>query len=105
MKFVETSVFTRKITAAVSDDEYRLLQEALLRRPAHGVLIKGSGGVRKLRWRDEAGGKRGGIRAIYYWHAERELFLMLYVYSKTEQKDLSAAQVAALAKAVREEFK
>ena len=98
-------MFTRKIAALISDDEYRLLQEALLRRPGHGVLIKGSGGVRKLRWGDKAGGKRGGIRVIYYWHVQRELFLMLYVYSKTEQKDLSAAQVAALAKAVREEFR
>lgn len=105
MRFIETNVFTRKITSFVSDDEYRLLQEALLRRPGQGVLIKGSGGVRKLRWGDETRGKRGGIRVIYYWHVERELFLMLYVYSKAEQKDLSVAQVAALAKVVREEFK
>jgi mRNA-degrading endonuclease RelE of RelBE toxin-antitoxin system len=105
VKFIETSVFTRKITTLISDDGYRLLQEALLRRPGQGDLIKGSGGVRKLRWGDKARGKRGGIRVIYYWDVERELFLMLHVYSKAEQKDLSAAQVATLAKAVRQEFK
>jgi len=32
VKFVETSVFTRQITGLTSDDEYRLLQESLLRR-------------------------------------------------------------------------
>ena len=98
-------MFTRRITAHFSDDEYRHLQEALLRRPGHGDVIKGSGGIRKLRWGDETRGKRGGYRVIYYWHVGRELFLMLYVYSKTEQKDLTAAQITSLARAVREEFK
>lgn len=104
LKFIETRVFTRQITALASDDEYRLLQESLLRRPAHGVVIKGTGGIRKLRWGDQSRGKRGGLRVIYYWHVQRELFLMLYTYSKNEQKDLTADQKAILARAVRQEF-
>ena len=105
MKFVETSVFTRWITEVLSDDEYRLLQEALLRRPAQGVIIQDTGGVRKLRWAEQGRGKRGGLRVIYYWHAEREIFLMLYAYRKSEQQDLTAAQRKALAQAVRQEFR
>lgn len=105
MRFIETSVFTRQITSLTSDDEYRRLQESLLRRPAHGDLVPGTGGLRKLRWGDEARGKRGGLRVIYYWHVERELFLMLYAYSKSDRKDLTAAQKHALAKAVRQELK
>lgn len=105
MKFVETRVFTRRITEVLTDAEYQLLQESLLRRPAHGNLIKGTGGIRKLRWAEEGRGKRGALRVIYYWHVERELFLMLFVYSKTDQKDLTAEQKAALAKVVREEIK
>ena len=105
MKFVETTVFTRQVTALMADDEYRLLQESLLRRPAQGAVIKGTGGIRKLRWGDQGRGKRGGLRIIYYWHVERELFLMLYAYGKSEQKDLTAAQKDILARAVRQEFK
>jgi hypothetical protein len=105
VKFVETSVFTRRITEAMSDDEYRLLQEALLRRPAHGDLIKDSGGLRKLRWGAEGRGKRGSLRVIYYWHAGRELFLMLFVYSKSDQKDLTAAQRRVLAQVAQAEVK
>jgi len=105
VKFIETRLFTRQIASLTSDDEYRLLQESLLRRPAHGDLIKGTGGLRKLRWGEQSRGKSGGLRVIYYWHVERELFLMLYVYSKSEQKDLTAAQKKALAEAVRKEFK
>lgn len=105
MKFVETSVFTRRITEVVSDDEYRLLQEALLRRPTHGDLIEGTGGIRKLRWGEQGRGKRGGFRIIYYWNATREIFLMLYLYRKNEQKDLTAEQRRVLAKVVKQELK
>ncbi|MEA2464453.1 MAG: hypothetical protein QOJ98_2200 [Acidobacteriota bacterium] len=97
-------MFTRRILEALSDEEYRSLQEALLRRPAHGDLIEGTGGVRKLRWGEQGRGKRGSLRVIYYWHVKREMFLMLYVYRKSEQKDLTAAQRSTLANVVRQEF-
>ena len=105
VRFVETSVFTRHITDVLSDDDYRLVQEALLRRPAQGDLIEGTGGVRKLRWSEEGRGKRGGLRLIYYWHVEREIILMLFLYRKSEQKDLTAEQKRILAKAVQQELK
>ena len=105
MRFVETSVFTRRITDALLYDDYRLVQEALLRRPEQGDLIEGTGGVRKLRWKEVGRGKRGGLRLIYYWHAEREIILMLFLYRKSEQKDLTADQKRILAKAVQQEFK
>ena len=98
-------MFTRQVTDAVTDDEYRLLQESLVRRPEQGAIIQETGGVRKLRWRDEGRGKRGGLRIIYYWHSEREIFLMLYAYRKNEQSDLTATQRKLLAQAVRQEFK
>jgi hypothetical protein len=43
--------------------------------------------------------------SIYYWHSERQIFLMLFLYRKSEQNDLSASQRRILAKAVREEFR
>jgi hypothetical protein len=104
VRFIETSVFTRRIADALSDDDYRVLQEALLRRPAQGDLIEGTGGVRKLRWREAGRGKRGGLRLIYYWHADRELFLMLFLYRKSEQKDLTADQKRILANVVQQEI-
>jgi mRNA-degrading endonuclease RelE of RelBE toxin-antitoxin system len=105
MKFIETRAFTRRVVEALSDAEYRRLQETLLRRPTHGDLIRGTGGVRKLRWGDETRGKRGAYRVIYYWHSEREVFLMLFIYAKADQSDLSAEQRRALAKVVEEEFR
>ena len=49
--------------------------------------------------------KRGSFRVIYYWHAARQLFLMLYLYSKAEQGDLTAVQRRGLGKAIEENLK
>lgn len=105
MHFVETAAFTASVRRHLSDEQYRALQLALLLRPEQGALIPGGGGLRKLRWGAEARGKRSGVRLIYYWAVEEYICYMLYVYAKNEQGDLTPAQVKALARLVREEFK
>ena len=80
----------------MSDEDYRALQEALITRPESGDLIKGSGGLRKIRWKLEGQGTRGGVRIIYYWVSVKEQVRMLYVYRKSKQADLTPEQVATL---------
>jgi hypothetical protein len=104
MVIVETSVFTRRITAMLSDDNYRLLQNALLENPSLGDLIPGSGGLRKVRWALPGRGKRGGTRIIYYWTARRAVIVMLYAYAKNELENLTPAQLGVLANMVKAEF-
>jgi len=103
MIIIETSVFTRRIKALMSDDEYRELQEVLVNFPDMGVILQGSGGLRKVRWKLEGRGKSDGVRAIYYWMTEDEQLYMLYVYPKNEQEDLTPEQKKAL-KAVVERW-
>jgi hypothetical protein len=105
MRFVETPVFTRVITGQLDDEAYRRLQVALMLRPQQGAVIKGTGGLRKVRWARAGAGKRGGIRVIYYWAPTESAFYMLYAYSKNVQGDLTAAQIGVLGALVREEFK
>lgn len=78
---------------------------ALLLRPEQGPLIPSSGGLRKLRWKRRGGGKRGGLRVIYFWDKEGETVYMLLLYSKNEQEDLTPTQLRVLSKLVREELK
>lgn len=66
MRFVETPIFTRAVTALLVEEQYRALQLALALRAEQGDLIRGSGGLRKLRWGLAGRGKRGGARVIYY---------------------------------------
>jgi hypothetical protein len=104
MRFIETSVFTRTIVELLDDEEYRLLQLALLLRPEVGAVIRHSGGLRKMRWSSEGQGKRGGIRVIYYWDEQSETFYMLLAYRKNQQEDLTAPQLRVLRRLVEEEF-
>ena len=105
MRFIETPVFTAAVRRHLSDEAYRGLQLALVLRPEQGAVIPGAGGLRKVRWAGSGRGKRGGLRVIYYWVPDEDLFYMLYAYAKNEQGDLTAAQICILARLVREEFK
>jgi len=96
MMIIETPIFTKLITQIMSDDEYRALQEALIMRPELGVVIKNSGGLRKLRWSLQGRGKSGGVRVIYYWMNADEQLYMLLAYPKNEQENLTDAQLSAL---------
>jgi len=104
MVIIETSIFTRQVLHLLSDDDYRMLQVALANRPRTGAIIKGSGGLRKMRWVAEGRGKRGGVRVIYYWAAKQEQLLMLFMYPKSQRSDLTPDQVRTLRKIVEEEY-
>lgn len=104
MKFVETTIFTRRVVEILSDEHYRRLQEALVMRPDLGKVIPGSGGLRKLRWSTSYSGKRGGARVIYFWAVEQETILMLFIFRKNERDDLSQEQIQALRRIVEEEY-
>lgn len=96
MLFIETPVFTRRISRYMDDDQYRRLQEVLIDYPDCGDVIPGSCGLRKLRWRLAGRGKRGGVRIIYYWMKSAEQIYLLYVYAKNETQDMSRYQLKAL---------
>ena len=64
--FIESTPFARVRDLYLDDDEYSELQQFLMQNPESGKVVRGSGGVRKLRWRREGGGKRGGLRVIYF---------------------------------------
>ncbi|MCA1791962.1 MAG: type II toxin-antitoxin system RelE/ParE family toxin [Thioalkalivibrio sp.] len=104
MEIVETSVFTRRVQDLLDWDSYRLLQLELADRPERGRIIPGTGGIWKMRWEGSGSGKRGGTRVIYYWVREREIILLLLIYSKTDQEDLTPDQSKVLRRLVEEEF-
>jgi len=104
MVIIETSIFTRQVQALLSSEEYRRLQVALVLRPDLGAVISGSGGLRKVRWTMSGRGKRGGVRTIYYWAVSNDQILMLMMYSKNEQDDLTPEQSRTLRKIINEEY-
>lgn len=102
MEFIETLTFTRAVLALLSDEEYRGLQNALVEFPERGDLIKGGGGIRKVRHAAQGRGKSGGVRAIYYWAKEKSRIYMLMIYPKSKKDDLSDQETALLRNLVKE---
>ena len=101
MIFIETPVFTKAITSLLSDDSYKELQKTLLYRPESGAVIKGSSGLRKMRWNLANKGKSGSLRIIYYWDTP-DVIYMLYPYEKTKKEDLTKKQIKILSELVKE---
>jgi mRNA-degrading endonuclease RelE of RelBE toxin-antitoxin system len=77
---------------------------ALLSKPDLGAIIPGSGGLRKVRWSGKGQGKRGGVRVIYYWVKIQDRILMLLIYAKAEQDDLTPDQLKVLRRIIEEEY-
>jgi mRNA-degrading endonuclease RelE of RelBE toxin-antitoxin system len=105
--FFETLLFTRLLPQYLDDEGYQALQHALMARPKQGPVITGTGGFRKLRWRDKRRGKgrRGGLRVIYYFLELEHQVWFFTVYNKDEIEDLTAAQCRLLRNAIREELR
>lgn len=81
-----------------------MLQLQLSVRPESGDIIRGSGGIRKVRWAGSDRGKRRGIRVIYYFIKEDDQIYMLYAYPKSKKDDLSADQIKQLKTLVEEQL-
>ena len=105
MVFIETPAFTRQVPSYLTDDEYRRLQQALLVNPEAGTVMPGTGGFRKMRWRDprRSKGTRGGLRVVYYHFPNEGQIWLMTLYDKDELKDLTAAEKRVLRTAINVE--
>ena len=103
MRIIETTTFTKQIEKLIGNDEKQTLLDELILLPDAGDIIKGSGGVRKLRWSALGKGKRGGIRVIYYWQRGKLIYLLL-AYPKNKKDDLSPGELKVLKDVVQMEI-
>jgi hypothetical protein len=101
MEFIEAKQFTQAALEHLNEAEYLELQMDLIKNPKKGVLIKGGGGIRKLRFGAQGRGKSGGVRVIYYWRSRAGQIHMLALYPKSIKLNLTDNEVSALARLVK----
>ena len=68
-------------------------------------MIPGTGGLRKIRWGGSGRGKRGGVRVIYYWAGAQDTILLLMMFAKNDQSDLTREQKVILRLIIEDEYK
>jgi hypothetical protein len=104
---VPIGTFEEKARKLLGNAGFDDMLEFLARRPRAGRVIQGTGGLRKVRFARPGTGKRGGARVIYYYHNDTKPILLLLIYPKADQENLTVSQVALLRKHVQnivEEF-
>jgi hypothetical protein len=97
----EMPEFIRRAEHLLSPEERQDLISHLAMFPKAGVIMSGTGGIRKLRWARQGMGKSSGVRVIYYFRNEQVPLYLLTIFGKGEKTNLSKAERNELAKLVR----
>ena len=91
--FVELPIFrSRWKDMGLNDDDLKRLQEELLADPKIGAVMRGTGGVRKMRFAFKQRGKSGSVRVIYVDFEVYEKIFLITAYPKNEKDNLTDAE-------------
>jgi hypothetical protein len=97
---IETPVYSRKAEGLLGNDEREEIAEFISRNPTAGSIVRGSGGVRKIRWARQGSGKSGGLRVIYYNQLPRGEIWLLTLYAKNERSAVPAHELRLFKEAI-----
>lgn len=95
--FIQTKEFSRNWDKlSFTDTDLRRLELELLRNPHAGPVVRGTGGLRKMRFPFEGRGKSGSVRVCYVDFETYETIYLITVYAKVDQENLSNAEKKAI---------
>jgi hypothetical protein len=74
--------------------DLQALESLIRQRPEKGVVMRGTDGLRKLRFAPPSWhtGKSGALRICYLWLSEASVVYLLILYSENEKDNLSPAE-------------
>jgi len=99
---VETAPYLAQSERLFSAEEQATIVDTVATNPRCGVVIPGTGGIRKLRVAASGRGKRGGARIIYLFGGDAMPVFLLAAFAKSEKSDLSPAERNNLARLATE---
>lgn len=100
--FIEVPIFTKRWKEmGLGDDELKALQIMLLKDPEVGVVMEGTGGIRKVRFAVANKGKSGGVRVYYTDFEEYEVTYLITAFEKKDQENLTMEEKNILKRLVK----
>jgi hypothetical protein len=99
---VETALFQKQWPLYWSEDERGEFAAFIAANPEAGVVVRDSGGIRKVRWKRQGSGKSGGVRVIYFTRNELEELVLLTLYAKSETDNLTGAALKEIRRALED---
>lgn len=84
----ETPIYTKMVNTLLSSDEQGELNAFIARYADSRDVIQGSGGCRKIRWKQAGKGKSGSVRVIYFNQLEDGLITLLIIYTKSNLENI-----------------
>lgn len=98
---IETQSYLAAAERLLSEVERAALVDMIATDPSSaGVVIPGTGGLRKMRIGLQGRGKRGGGRVIYWYHAPGYPAALLWIFAKNAVADLTKEQYRKLSGAI-----
>jgi len=97
---IETPAYSSKADGILTENEREALAVFIARNPTAGAVVRGSGGVRKVRWAHQGRGKSGGARVIYFNRLTNGEIWLLTIYAKADRATLPAHEL----KLIKEEI-
>jgi len=86
---VESPIFQKLWPRYWDEDERAEFASFIAQNLEAGAVIRGSGGIRKVRWAREGAGKSGGVRIVYLARNEAGELYLLTLYAKSESENIS----------------
>lgn len=100
MQVFSTRICERAIRKLLGEDARREMEATIVADPGAAPVIRGTGGIRKLRWAGSGRGKRGGIRTVHFYHAGPDAIYLLTACAKSDREDLTSADTKTLSRLV-----
>ena len=104
--FIETTIFSKRISELISDDAFAEFQTELTKNPEKGPVIEGTGGLRKVRWKLTGKGKSSGI--MYLFLKMHGVIHLVFVFAKDDSDNLTPSEkkeLKVIVDAIKREYK
>jgi hypothetical protein len=97
---VESPIFEKLWPLYWDEDERGEFASYIAASPEAGDVIRGSGGVRKVRWSRPGTGKSGGVRIVYLLQLEQGKVYLLTMFAKSKMENIPLAVLKEIRRAL-----